>query len=222
MLRWELLVRSALLAAVPVDALWHAVSAPVLSDVPACYPADKPGGWGPRKTVAMLIQVLQHADAARIRGWLVTSADALDTRAFVDVWKGAGLTAQELNRLLAARTGARVGEALVPALLREDASAIGRLLDDARTRDATLHAVVTDPELRARLSGALAAAGAPLEVDTLKRLLRSGDIEAFALLDEAAAGWPPETRRVLWQRVAGCASDDDRLRAWTRLAALGA
>ena len=166
--------------------------------------------------------MLQQADAAHVRSWLVNSANALDTREFIDAWRGAGITATELNNLLSARIGERVGDALVPALLREEPGALGRLLDDPRTRDAALDAVATDPDLRARLPGALAAAGSPPEADTLKRLLKSGDIEAFSLLDEASAEWPLETRRVLWQRVAGCSRDDDQRRAWMRLAALGA
>ena len=156
--------------------------------------------------------MLQQADAAHVRSWLVNSANALDTREFIDAWRGAGITATELNNLLSARIGERVGDALVPALLREEPGALGRLLDDPRTRDAALDAVATDPDLRARLPGALAAAGSPPEADTLKRLLKSGDIEAFSLLDEASAEWPLETRRVLWQRVAGCSRDDDQRR----------
>ncbi len=219
--KWELLVRAALLSQVPTNILWHALASPPLKDLPMSYAGKKPGGWGPRHTIATLILMLQQDDPMRVRTWLLQTAGALDEREYADIWRDSDLSAAELRKLLSTRTGETIGEGLVPALLRKDADAIGPLLNDPRTREATLHALTTDPDLRVELRSALATAGSAPEADTLKRLLGSEGVEPFSLLDEASANWSIDERRTLWRRVAGCAREDDQRRAWKRLVALG-
>lgn len=218
--RWELLVRAAILASVPVEALWHTVNEPLLHDIPARNANERPSAWGPRKTVAELVTLLQRHDRPRIRPWLIASAAALDHREFIHIWRDADLSQAELNRLLAARTGDRVGDGLVPALLHLAPEQLSDRLADPRTREATLHAAANDPDLRPQLPSAIASAGSAPAMDTLKLLLRNADLEAFALLDDACAAWPIEQQRTLWTRVAACAEEADRRRAWRRLTTL--
>lgn len=219
--KWELLVRAALLSQVPTTVLWHALVSPLLKDLPMSYAGKKPGGWGPRHTIATLILMLQQDDPMRVRTWLLQTAGALDEREYADVWRDSDLSAAELRKLLSARTGETIGEGLVPALLRKDADAIGPMLNDPRTREATLHALTTDPDLRVELPSALAKAGSAPEADTLKRLLESEGVEPFSLLDAASSEWSIDEQRTLWRRVAGCTQNADPRRAWKRLVALG-
>jgi hypothetical protein len=208
---WKRLANAALLARVDAVELQSLLGSTGLDLVDATVLAD-------------VMAVLVAHDREWVRSWLLDRLEEtpalVDRSELVALWAAAKPDPRSLaDRLDAAPSRPSKGSGVIPALVELGFDGFRRWLANDDTRDAALGALARTADGWDRLREVLAEAAHVPSRPVLAYLVAQADGAGFDVLDAAAAEWPTDLRRKLWEEAATVARDPIRRReVWARLA----